>query len=84
MISLLCKNTTIGITIPIVIPEIIIVRVDSQSESTHPLLENIIPDIKPNVKALNLIKAREARKIHLVSNNTECEQKKLNLVNEFQ
>ena len=35
------------------------------------------------MKALNLIKAREAKKTHLVSKNTEREQKILNLVNEF-
>ncbi len=55
-----------------VIPEII------------PLHENVVPDIKPNIKALNLIKAREARKTHIVNKNTEREQKNLNLVNEFQ
>ena len=48
------------------------------------IIENDVPDIKPNVKALNLIKAREARKTHLVNKNTEREQKILNLVNEFQ
>jgi hypothetical protein len=67
-----------------VIPEIIIVRGDPQSGSTHPLRENVVPDIQPSVKALNLIKAREARKKHLVNKNTEREQKILNLVNEFQ
>ena len=48
------------------------------------IIENDVPDIKPNVKALNLIKAREARKTHLFTKNTEREQKILNLVNEFQ
>jgi len=48
------------------------------------LHENVVPDIKPNMKALNLIKARAARKSHLVSKNTEREQKILSLVNEFQ
>ena len=47
------------------------------------IIENDVPDIT-NVKALNLIKAREARKTHLVNKNTEREQKILNLVNEFQ
>ncbi len=46
--------------------------------------EIVVPDIKPNIKALNLIKAREARKILLVNKNTKREQKILNLVNEFQ
>ncbi len=46
--------------------------------------ENVVPDIKPNIKALNWIKAREARKTHLFTKNTEREQKILNLVNEFQ
>ena len=48
------------------------------------LHENVVPDIKPNMKALNLIKARAARKSHLVSKNTEHKQKILSLVNEFQ
>jgi hypothetical protein len=48
------------------------------------IIENVVPDIQPSVKALNLIKAREARKKHLVNKNTEREQKILNLVNEFQ
>ncbi len=66
--------------------DIPVVRSDPHSGSTHPLREVIpeIPDIKLSVKALNLIKARAARKSHLVSKNTEREQKILSLVNEFQ
>ena len=45
-----------------VIPEIIIVRGDPQSGSTHPLRENVNQDIKPNVKALNLIKLEKQEK----------------------
>ena len=48
------------------------------------IIENVNQDIKPNVKALNLVKARLARKTHLVNKNTDREQKILNLVNEFQ
>ena len=47
------------------------------------IIENVNQDIKPNVKALNLVKARLARKTHLVNKNTDREQKILNLVNEF-
>ena len=47
------------------------------------IIEYVNQDIKPNVKALNLVKARLARKNHLVNKNTDREQKILNLVNEF-
>ena len=43
----------------------------------------ITPDIVSNIKALNLIKAREIRKENLKNKNTSREEKILNLINEI-
>jgi len=43
----------------------------------------ITPDIVTNIKALNLIKAREMRKENLKNRNTSREEKILNLINEI-
>jgi hypothetical protein len=43
----------------------------------------IIPDITTSIKALNLIKARQARKINIQNKNTSREEKILNLINEI-
>ena len=44
---------------------------------------NITSDIVTNIKALNLIKAREARKENLKNKNNSREEKILNLINEI-
>ena len=47
------------------------------------IIPNIIPDIIVNVKALNLMKAREARRNNLNNNINAREQKIINFVNEI-
>ena len=43
----------------------------------------ITPDIVTNIKALNLIKARQARQINIQNKNVSREEKILNLINEI-
>ena len=50
----------------------------------EPIIQPFEPDIiKPNNKALNLIKAREARQINIQNKNINREEKILNLINEI-
>ncbi len=50
----------------------------------EPIIQLFEPDIiKPNIKALNLIKAREARQINIQNKNISREEKILNLINEI-
>ena len=66
------KNTLPDIQ-PDIIPECVI----------PDIIPDIIVDIKPNVKALNLMKAREARRNNLNNKINDREQKIINLVNEI-
>jgi hypothetical protein len=66
------KNTLPDIQ-PDIIPECVI----------PDIIPDIIVDIKPNVKALNLMKAREARRNNLNNNINAREQKIINFVNEI-
>ncbi len=73
------KENNVDIISVVVIPEVVIadIKPDILPEFA------ITPDIVTNIKALNLIKAREARKENLKNKNTSREEKILNLINEI-
>ncbi len=43
----------------------------------------LVPDVIPSAKALNLIKARDARKNNIKNKNTSREERIINLINEI-
>ena len=55
----------------------------TQADVAEVVPEAVIPDITTSIKALNLIKARQARKINIQNKNTSREEKILNLINEI-
>ena len=55
----------------------------TQADVPEEVPQAIIPDITTSNKALNLIKARQARKINIQNKNTSREEKILNLINEI-
>ena len=75
------KENNVDITSDVVIPEVVIA--DIKPDIIHAPEFNITSDIVTNIKALNLIKAREARKENLKNKNNSREEKILNLINEI-
>ena len=75
------KENNVDITSDVVIPEVVIP--DIKPDIIHAPEFNITSDIVTNIKALNLIKAREARKENLKNKNNSREEKILNLINEI-
>ena len=73
------KENIIDIIPEPVIPEVVIpdIKPDIKPEF------NITSDIVTNIKALNLIKAREIRQLNLKNRNTSREEKILHLINEI-
>ena len=65
----------------VVIPEVVIA--DIKPDIIHAPEFAITPDIVTNIKALNLIKARQARQINIQNKNVSREEKILNLINEI-
>lgn len=55
----------------------------TQADVAEVVPEAVIPDITTSIKALNLIKARQARKINIQNKNTSREEKILNLIKEI-
>ena len=69
------KENNVDITSDVVIPEVVIPDIKPEF--------NITSDVVTNIKALNLIKARQIRKENLKNRNTSREEKILHLINEI-
>ncbi len=67
------KENNVDIISDVVIPDI----------TPDIIPECIIPDIIPSSKALNLIKARQARQTNINNNKTGREERIINLINEI-
>ena len=75
------KENNVDIISDVVIPEVVIP--DIKPDIIHPPEFAITTDKVTNIKALNLIKAREARKENFKNKNNSREEKILNLINEI-
>ena len=75
------KENNVDIISDVVIPEVVIP--DIKPDIIHAPEFAITTDIVTNIKALNLIKAREIRQLNLKNKNNSREEKILNLINEI-
>ena len=75
------KENNVDITSDVVIPEVVIP--DIKPDIIRAPEFNITSDIVTNIKALNLIKAREIRQLNLKNKNNSREEKILQLIKEI-